>query len=90
MSLAAAYSGLAIEYIDGVTEVDDKTLPPGGVDKGLNKGSIYAWRAHMNVLRRYVHLRERKTSGMKSYGLSWTIGILYRFSLHSTDCGQDC
>jgi hypothetical protein len=51
MSLAAAYSGLDIEYVDGVTSVDNKTLPPGGMEKGLNIGSIYGWRAHMNVLR---------------------------------------
>jgi hypothetical protein len=52
MSLAAAFSGLEIEYIDGVTSVENKTLPPGGVEKGLNNGSIYGWRAHMNVMRR--------------------------------------
>lgn len=51
MSLAAAYTGLDIEYIDGVTAVENKTLPPGGVERGLNVGSIYAWRAHMNVMR---------------------------------------
>jgi hypothetical protein len=51
MSLAAAFSGLEIEYIDGVTSVENKTLPPGGVERGLNKGSIYGWRAHMNVMR---------------------------------------
>jgi hypothetical protein len=51
MSLAAAYSGLDIEYVDGVTSIDNKTLPPGGVERGLNVGSIYSWRAHMNVLR---------------------------------------
>lgn len=51
MSLAAALTGLSIEYVDGVTSVDNKTLPPGGVEKGLNEGSIFGWRAHMNVLR---------------------------------------
>jgi hypothetical protein len=51
MSLAAAFSGLEIEYIDGVTSVENKTLPPGGVERGLNEGSIYGWRAHMNVIR---------------------------------------
>lgn len=51
MSLAAAFSGLNIEYVDGVTSVENKTLPPGGMDRGLNAGSIYGWRAHMNVLR---------------------------------------
>jgi hypothetical protein len=51
MSLAAALTGLSIEYVDGVTSVDNKTLPPGGVERGLNEGSIFGWRAHMNVLR---------------------------------------
>jgi hypothetical protein len=57
MSLAAACSGLDIEYIDGVTDVSDKALPPGEeprVEKGLGNGTIYAWRAHMNALRRHV------------------------------------
>lgn len=55
MSLAAAYSGLEIEYIDGVTALSDKALPPGEeqrVEKGMNNGTILAWRAHMNALRR--------------------------------------
>jgi hypothetical protein len=51
MSLAAALTGLSIEYVDGVTSVDNKTLPPGGIEKGLNEGSVFGWRAHMNVLR---------------------------------------
>jgi hypothetical protein len=51
MSLAAAYTGLEIEYVDGVTHVENKTLPPGGLDGGFNAGSIQAWRAHMNVMR---------------------------------------
>jgi hypothetical protein len=51
MSLAAAYTGLKIEYVDGVTDVEAKTLPPGGSERGPNAGSIRAWRAHMNVMR---------------------------------------
>jgi hypothetical protein len=51
MSLAAAFSGLEMEYVDGVTSVENKTLPPGGVERGLNEGSIYGWRAHMDVMR---------------------------------------
>ena len=51
MSLAAAYSGVDIEYIDGVTNVANKTLPPGGVENGINAGSLGCWRAHMNVIR---------------------------------------
>lgn len=51
MSLAAAFSGLQVEYIDGVSGVDNKTLPPGGVERGIDEGSLFAWRAHMNALR---------------------------------------
>jgi len=51
MSLAAALTGISIEYVDGVTSVDNVTLPPGGIERGLNEGSIFGWRAHMNVLR---------------------------------------
>lgn len=51
MSLAAAFSGLQVEYVDGVFEVDNKTLPPGGVERGIDEGSLFAWRAHMNALR---------------------------------------
>jgi hypothetical protein len=51
MSLAAAYTGLEIEYVDGVTAVENKTLPPGDLERRPNAGSIRAWRAHMNVMR---------------------------------------
>jgi len=51
MSLAAAYAGLEIEYFDGVTAVQNITLPPGGVERGLDSGSIGVWRTHMNVMR---------------------------------------
>jgi hypothetical protein len=54
MSLAAAYTGLEIEYVDGVTDVDNKTLPPGGLERGPDAGSIRAWRAHMNLMRQSV------------------------------------
>ena len=50
LSLAAAFSDLKVTYVDGVTHVDDKALPPGegGTMKMTEKGN---WRAHMNVLR---------------------------------------
>jgi len=54
MSLAAAYTGLELEYVDGVTDVEIKTLPPGGLERRPNAGSIRAWRAHMNVMSRSV------------------------------------
>ena len=59
MSLAAALSDLQVEYVGGVTDVDRKYLPPDGKTaadrdgkpKSPNDGSLFAWRAHMNVLR---------------------------------------
>lgn len=50
MSLAAAVSGLHVEYIDGVTEVDEEARPPDF--KESKHGSLGAWRAHMDALRR--------------------------------------
>ena len=51
MSLAAALTDLRVEYIDGVTEVDEKSLPPGGKEVNLSSGGLGAWRAHLNVAR---------------------------------------
>ena len=54
MSLAAALTGLQIEYVDGVTVVDNRTLPVGGKELKLHAGGLGNWRAHMNVARRLV------------------------------------
>lgn len=51
MSLAAALSDLRVEYVDGVTEVDGKLLPPGATQANIGNGNLGAWRAHMNVAR---------------------------------------
>jgi len=55
MSLAAAFNGLDIEYIHGVSALSNKSLPSGEAqreEKSINEGTIFAWRAHMNALRR--------------------------------------
>ncbi|KAK1074876.1 hypothetical protein LTR74_000720 [Friedmanniomyces endolithicus] len=52
-SLAAHFTGLRVEYVDGVTEVDERGLPPGG-EEIKSKGVRGSWRAHMNVLRMIV------------------------------------
>lgn len=52
MALAAAFSGLQIEFVDGVTEVDERTLPPGGNEVKMDQGGLGAWRAHLNAIRR--------------------------------------
>ena len=51
MSLAAALTDLRVEYVDGVTEVDKKSLPPGGTEVNLDSGALGNWRAHMNIAR---------------------------------------
>ncbi|ORY15689.1 hypothetical protein BCR34DRAFT_671977 [Clohesyomyces aquaticus] len=54
MSLAAHFSDLQIEYVNGVTEVIQKALPPGGVEAKLDEGQLGNWRSHMNILRTIV------------------------------------
>ena len=51
MSLAAALTDLQIDYVDGVSEVDNRTLPPGGREVNLHSGGLGNWRAHMNIAR---------------------------------------
>ena len=51
MSLAAALTDLRIDYVDGVIEVDKKSLPPGGKEVNLDSGGLGNWRAHMNIAR---------------------------------------
>jgi len=52
MSLAAALTGLDFEFVDGVTDVSRRALPPGGENLGLSDGALGNWRAHMNVAQR--------------------------------------
>lgn len=51
MSLASAFTGLDIEYVDGVTEVNKGALPPHDEKFKLSDKSYGSWRAHMNALR---------------------------------------
>lgn len=51
MSLAAALTGLRIDYIDGVLSVDEKSIPPGGKEVNLDPSNLGSWRAHMNIAR---------------------------------------
>lgn len=51
MSLAAALTDLQIDYVDGVIEVDQRSLPPGGKEVNLDSGDLGNWRAHMNIAR---------------------------------------
>ncbi|EGP86104.1 uncharacterized protein MYCGRDRAFT_74064 [Zymoseptoria tritici IPO323] len=54
MSLASAFTGLDIEYVDGVTEVNKGALPPHDEKFKLSDKSYGSWRAHMNALRLIV------------------------------------
>ncbi|KAK5119658.1 hypothetical protein LTR85_007487 [Meristemomyces frigidus] len=54
VSLAAALTGLQVEYVDGVTDVSNHSLPPGAEEVGLNRGGLGNWRAHMNIARMIV------------------------------------
>ena len=51
MSLAAEYTGLSIEYAEGVSSLDKKSLFLGGIEEGLDLGTAFTWRGHMNALR---------------------------------------
>jgi hypothetical protein len=55
MSLAAAYTGLDIEYVDGVRTLDEKALPPGGVNRGLKLRSIYPHTGELPLRARPAH-----------------------------------
>jgi hypothetical protein len=52
-TLAAAFTDLDIEFVDGVpgTDITNRTLPPGAIEHGLNGNGLGAWRAHMNVAK---------------------------------------
>ncbi|KAM3413514.1 hypothetical protein BST61_g11503 [Cercospora zeina] len=54
-ALAAALTGLQFEFVDAVTHVNKKFLPPPGAGKvDLKPGGLAAWRSHANILRRIV------------------------------------
>jgi hypothetical protein len=56
ISLAASYSGISLNFVDGVDadNIHEKAFPPGDADRGLAKGLQGSWRAHMNALRECV------------------------------------
>lgn len=51
VSLSAMLTGLDVEYVSGVSEVDEKTLPPLEGEKHYGQGQLGNWRAHMNAVR---------------------------------------
>ncbi|KAF2206424.1 glycosyltransferase family 25 protein [Cercospora zeae-maydis SCOH1-5] len=53
-TLAAALTGLDVEFVQAVRTVDEKAQPPGWREAKLNGGGAGAWRSHMNVIRTIV------------------------------------
>ncbi|KAF2707015.1 glycosyltransferase family 25 protein [Pleomassaria siparia CBS 279.74] len=55
ISLAASYTGISLDWIDGISadDMQDKAYPPGN-HKKLPPGNLGSWRAHMNALREIV------------------------------------
>ncbi|KAM3414313.1 hypothetical protein BST61_g10964 [Cercospora zeina] len=53
-SLAAALTGLHVEFVQAATHVNKKAQPPGWQEANLNGGGAGAWRSHMNVIRTIV------------------------------------
>ena len=52
LTLAAAFSQMKLNWIDGVhsTTVPERSLPPGE-RLGLSSGGRGSWRGHMNAIR---------------------------------------
>jgi hypothetical protein len=63
MTLAASLSELSLTWVNGVPGEDvlDKALPEDSSNEqaALNSGTKGCWRAHMNVLQRYVPIQAR-------------------------------
>ncbi|CAK1360694.1 hypothetical protein CB0940_06691 [Cercospora beticola] len=53
-TLAATLTGMKFEFVEAVTHVDQKFMPPGAEDVDLKEGAAAAWRSHVNILRRIV------------------------------------
>ncbi|KAF2739604.1 hypothetical protein EJ04DRAFT_284957 [Polyplosphaeria fusca] len=55
MALGASYTGLTLDWIDGVSAegMDERAYPPGD-HREVSKGNKGSWRAHMNALREVI------------------------------------
>ncbi|KAF2099445.1 hypothetical protein NA57DRAFT_55413 [Rhizodiscina lignyota] len=56
LTLAAAGTGLKLDWIDAVKgeDVDERVLPPGGIQTNLVAGKRGCWRSHLDALTRMV------------------------------------
>ncbi|KAF1845460.1 glycosyltransferase family 25 protein [Cucurbitaria berberidis CBS 394.84] len=55
ITLAAAHTGLSLEWINGInaSQINEKAFPSGN-HRQMPKGNVGSWRAHMNALRLVV------------------------------------
>lgn len=76
MVLAAAVSGLDIEFVDGVVgaDMDTKTFHLVGEGRDLKPPELGIWRAHLNVYREIVH-RGISSALIMEDDVDWDINI---------------
>ncbi|TVY82973.1 hypothetical protein LSUE1_G007461 [Lachnellula suecica] len=87
MILAAALSGLSMDFIDAVRgeTILDKALPPGEPRKHFAESNIGSWRAHINALKEVVR-RDLTSALILEDDADWDIRIkeqLREFALTS-------
>ncbi|KAF2465414.1 uncharacterized protein BDR25DRAFT_294919 [Lindgomyces ingoldianus] len=63
ISIAASYSGLSLDWVDGVAaeNILEKAYPPGN-HRTISDGNKGSWRAHMNALRAII--QQNLTTGL--------------------------
>ncbi|QSZ32297.1 hypothetical protein DSL72_001871 [Monilinia vaccinii-corymbosi] len=71
-SLLSYYSDIDITIIPGVSNVPEKTRPPGGAQ--LKPGQIGCWRVHMNMMR-YVVDHRLETALILEGDADWDVRI---------------
>ncbi|KAK1753970.1 family 25 putative glycosyltransferase [Echria macrotheca] len=56
LTLAAAVSGIQVEWIMGVAgkDVSDRVVPGDSLDRNISRGNRGSWRAHMDALQQIV------------------------------------
>ncbi|KAF1977510.1 alpha/beta-hydrolase [Bimuria novae-zelandiae CBS 107.79] len=81
MTLAASYSRLKLDWIDGVAAdtIQEKAYPPGNY-RTMNPGNLGSWRAHMNAMRDII-FQNITTALILEDDVDWDIRL--RTQLHS-------
>jgi hypothetical protein len=52
MALAASYSRLKFDWVDGIAaDTIQETAYPPGKHRTISPGNLGSWRAHMNAMR---------------------------------------